>query len=202
MSRYRGPRLKICRRLGDLPGLTRKTSNKQFASGEHGQQTKKQSEYALRLEEKQKLRFNYGLNEKQLIKNIRTAKKVQGSTGLILLQILEMRLDNTLFRLGLSPTIPAARQLVNHGHILVNNKRISICSYQCKPGDIIQIKNNQASTKLVKHYLNFPGLANIPNHLEINKDTLTGKVNGIVEREWVALQLNELMVVEYYSRKS
>ena len=126
MARYRGARLRICRRLGDLPGLTRKKTNKQAPAGEHGKQVKKPSEYTLRLEEKQKLRFNYGLNEKQLLKNIKIAKKVQGSTGLVLLQILEMRLDNTIFRLGLSPTIPAARQLVNHGHILVNNKIISI----------------------------------------------------------------------------
>lgn len=202
MSRYRGPRVKVCRRLGDLPGLTRKKSNKQFPAGEHGQQTKKPSEYALRLEEKQKIKFNYGLNEKQLVKNIKAAKKVQGSTGLILLQILEMRLDNTIFRLGLAPTIPAARQLVNHGHILVNNHVVSICSYQCKPGDHIQVKDKSQSTKLVQTYLNFPGLAHMPNHLELNKESLVGKVNGIVERDWVALQLNELLVVEYYSRKS
>lgn len=201
MSRYRGARLKICRRLGDLPGLTRKKSNKQAPAGEHGQQVKKQSEYALRLEEKQKLRFNYGLNEKQLLKNIKLAKKVQGSTGIVLLQLLEMRLDNTIFRLGLSPTIPAARQLVNHGHIYVNNKTVSICSYQCKPGDIIQISNKPKSRELVKHYMNFPGLANIPNHLELNKEHLLAKVNGIIDREWVALQINELLVVEYYSRK-
>ena len=201
MSRYRGARLRICRRLGDLPGLTRKKSNKQAPAGEHGQQTKKPSEYALRLEEKQKLRFNYGLNEKQLLKCIKTAKKVQGSTGLVLLQILEMRLDNTIFRLGLSPTIPAARQLVNHGHILVNNQIVSICSYQCKPGDILTIKNKPSSIKLVQQYMNFPGLANIPNHLEFNKETLVGKINGIVERDWVALQINELLIVEYYSRK-
>lgn len=201
MSRYRGPRLKICRRLGDLPGLTRKKSNKQSPAGEHGQQVKKPSEYALRLEEKQKLRFNYGLNEKQLLKNIKLAKKVQGSTGIILLQILEMRLDNTIFRLGLSPTIPAARQLVNHGHIIINNKTVSICSYQCKPGDTIKISNKPTSRELVKHYMNFPGLANIPNHLELDKENLLAKVNGIVDREWVALQINELLVVEYYSRK-
>nr|QCI06724.1 ribosomal protein S4 [Gayliella sp.] len=201
MSRYRGARLRICRRLGDLPGLTRKKSHKQSPAGEHGQNTKKPSEYALRLEEKQKLRFNYGLNEKQLLKTIQTAKKVQGSTGLVLLQILEMRLDNTIFRLGLSPTIPAARQLVNHEHVLVNNHITSICSYQCKPGDIIQIKNNSKSRNLVKQYMNFPGLANIPNHLELNKEELLGKVNGIIEREWIALQINELLVVEYYSRK-
>lgn len=201
MSRYRGPRLRICRRLGDLPGLTRKTSKKSAPAGEHGQKSHKPSEYALRLEEKQKLRFNYGINERQLLKNIKTAKKVQGSTGLILLQILEMRLDNTIFRLGMSPTIPAARQLVNHGHIKINNETVSICSYQCKPGDIIEIKDKSSSRSLVTSYLNFPGLANIPNHLELDKKKLIGKVNGIIEREWVALQLNELLVVEYYSRK-
>nr|QCI07817.1 ribosomal protein S4 [Pleonosporium borreri] len=201
MSRYRGPRLKISRRLGDLPGLTRKKSNKSLPAGEHGQQSRKPSEYSLRLEEKQKLRFNYGLSEKQLLKNIKIAKKVQGSTGIILLQMLEMRLDNTIFRLGLCPTIPAARQLVNHGHILVNNKNISICSYQCKPGDIITIKNKTCSKNLITKYMNFPGLAHMPNHLEINKDTLTAKVNGVIERDWVALQINELLVVEYYSRK-
>jgi len=112
-----------------------------------------------------------------------------------------MRLDNTIFRLGLAPTIPAARQLVNHGHILVNNKSVSICSYQCKPGDTIKVKDKLSSKQLVEQYLNFPGLANIPSHLELNKSKLAGKINGNIEREWVALQLNELLVVEYYSRK-
>lgn len=201
MARYRGPRLKISRKLGDLPGLTRKKSNKSSSAGEHGQQSRKPSEYALRLEEKQKLKFNYGLSEKQLLNNIQVAKKVQGSTGLILLQMLEMRLDNTIFRLGLAPTIPAARQLVNHGHILVNKKLVSICSYQCKPGDIIQIKNKNSSHELIKKYMAFPGLANLPNHLELNKNNMVAKVNGIIERDWVAIQVNELLVVEYYSRK-
>ena len=201
MSRYRGPRLKIARRLGDLPGLTRKKSNKATRAGEHGDQSRKPSEYALRLEEKQKLRFNYGLSEKQLLNNIKIAKKVQGSTGLILLQMLEMRLDNTIFRLGFAPTIPAARQLVNHGHILINKQVVSICSYQCKPGDIISVKKKNSSTKLIETYMRFPSLANTPNHLELNKDVLTAKVNGIIERDWVAIQMNELLVVEYYSRK-
>lgn len=201
MSRYRGPRLRICRRLGDLPGLTRKNSKKQMPAGEHGQQSRKPSEYALRLEEKQKLRFNYGLSERQLLRCIKTAKKVQGSTGLVLLQILEMRLDNTIFRLGMSPTIPAARQLVNHGHIMVNDKIVSICSYQCKPGDLIKVKDKASSKVLVETYLQFPGLAHIPSHLELDKKKLLGKVNGVIDREWVALQLNELLVVEYYSRK-
>ena len=100
-----------------------------------------------------------------------------------------------------APTIPAARQLVNHGHIILNDNIVSICSYQCKPGDIIQIKNKASSQKLVQHYLKFPGLVNIPSHLELDQKKLYGKVNGVIDREWVALQLNELLVVEYYSRK-
>nr|YP_009244091.1 ribosomal protein S4 [Gelidium elegans]AMK96333.1 ribosomal protein S4 [Gelidium elegans] len=201
MSRYKGPRLRICRRLGDLPGLTRKKSKKQFPPGENSQQSHKPSEYALRLEEKQKLRFNYGLSERQLLRIIKAAKKVPGSTGIILLQMLEMRLDNVIFRLGMAPTIPAARQLVNHGHVLINNKTVSICSYQCKPGNIISIRDKSSSKDLIEQYMRFPGLANIPSHLELDKEKLVGKVNAIIEREWVALQLNELLVVEYYSRK-
>lgn len=201
MSRYRGPRLRISRKLGNLPGLTRKKSQKTFPPGEHGQQSRKPSEYALRLNEKQKVRFNYGISEKQLLRNIKSAKKVQGSTGLILLQILEMRLDNTIFRLGLAPTIPAARQIVNHGHILVNNRQVSVSSYQCKPGDLITVKRKNSSIQLVQKNLESPGLINIPNHLELSSETLTAKVNGIIERDWVALELNELLVVEYYSRK-
>nr|YP_009314082.1 Ribosomal protein S4 [Izziella formosana]SCW22336.1 Ribosomal protein S4 [Izziella formosana] len=201
MSRYRGPRLRLCRRLGDLPGLTRKTSKKQTPPGEHGNKNKKPSEYAVRLEEKQKLRFNYGISEKQLSRYVKTAKRVQGSTGYILLQLLEMRLDNTIFRLGMAPTIPASRQLVNHGHVCINNRTVSIASYQCKPGDQITIKAQANSRDLVSRYLMFPGLANIPSHLELDSSNLVGKVNGVIEREWVALQLNELLVVEYYSRK-
>nr|YP_009391410.1 ribosomal protein S4 [Platysiphonia delicata]ARW59554.1 ribosomal protein S4 [Platysiphonia delicata] len=201
MSRYTGPKLRILRKLGDLPGLSRKKSKKTLPAGEHNQQNKKPSEYLLRLEEKQKLRFNYGLNEKQLFSTIQTAKKVQGSTGTILLQILEMRLDNTLFRLGMAPTIPAARQLVNHRHILINKKVVSICSYQCKPGDIINIKDKKASVSLIKNYLEFPNLAHIPNHLEFDKNALTAKVNAIISRDWIGLKLNELLVIEHYSRK-
>nr|YP_009313471.1 Ribosomal protein S4 [Galaxaura rugosa]SCW21725.1 Ribosomal protein S4 [Galaxaura rugosa] len=201
MSKYRGPRLRICRRLGDLPGLSRKIAKKQNPPGEHGGKNRKASEYAVRLEEKQKLRFNYGINEKQLLNYVKIAKKVQGSTGLVLLQLLEMRLDNTIFRLGMAPTIPASRQLVNHGHIYVNNKIVSISSYQCKPGDSITVKEQLNSRKLIENYLMFPGLANIPSHLELDTSNLIGKVNGIIEREWVAVQLNELLIVEYYSRK-
>lgn len=202
MARYRGPRLRVVRRLGDLPGLTRKNARRQYPPGEHGQSRRKRSEYAIRLEEKQKLRYNYGVTEKQLVRYVKKARRATGSTGLVLLQLLEMRLDNTIFRLGMAPTIPGARQLVNHGHITVNGRTVDIASYQCRPGDEIAVKNNDRSRNLVKANLENPGLANLPAHLEFNKDNLTGKVNGIVEREWVALNINELLVIEYYSRKA
>ena len=125
MSRYRGPRVRIRRRLGELPGLTNKVTTKQSAPGQHGltKKKKKPSQYAIRLQEKQKLRFNYGITESQLISYVRKARKIKGSTGEILLQLLEMRLDNIVFRLGIAPTIAAARQLISHGHIIVNSKK-------------------------------------------------------------------------------
>nr|YP_010330298.1 ribosomal protein S4 [Rhodella violacea]UNJ18014.1 ribosomal protein S4 [Rhodella violacea] len=205
MSRYIGPKLRVIRRLGNLPGLCRKVSRRAYPPGQHGRQneqrSRKQSEYAIRLEEKQKLRFNYGLSEKQLLRYVYIAKKTKGSSGLVLLQLLEMRLDNIIFRLGMAPTIPAARQLVNHGHICVNDRVVSIGSFQCKPGDIISVKPKASSKLLVEKYLDFPGLANIPSHLEFNKSDLMGKVNSVIERRWIALPLNELLVVEFYSRK-
>jgi small subunit ribosomal protein S4 len=200
MSRYRGPRLRITRRLGDLPGLTRKSARKAYPPGQHGQARKKKSEYAARLEEKQKLRFNYGLSERQLRRYVQKARRAAGSTGTTLLQLLEMRLDNTVFRLGMAPTIPAARQLVNHGHITVNAGVVDIASYACRPGELVSVRDREASRKLVNANLQYPGLANLPSHLEFDKVKLEGKVNSIIDREWIAIQINELMVVEYYSR--
>ncbi len=201
MSRYRGPRLRIVRRLGELPGLTRKSPRRAYPPGQHGQTRKKKSEYAIRLEEKQKLRYNYGLSERQLLRYVRKARRATGSTGLVLLQLLEMRLDNTVFRMGIAPTIPSARQLVNHGHVCVNGRVVDIPSYNCKPGDVITVRDRDASRKLVQQNLEYPGLSHLPSHLEFDKNTMVGKVNSVIEREWVALAINELLVVEYYSRK-
>nr|YP_009370247.1 30S ribosomal protein S4 [Bulboplastis apyrenoidosa]ARO90736.1 30S ribosomal protein S4 [Bulboplastis apyrenoidosa] len=199
MSRYRGARVRIIRRLDALPGLSRKTLRRSYRPGQHGQRSRKPSEYAIRLEEKQKLRFNYGLGEKQLLKYIQIAKKTKGSTGLVLLQLIEMRLDNILFRLGMAPTIPAARQLVNHGHICVNGKVVSIASFQCKPKDIISLKSVDKLRKLIENSLSIKGTC--PSHLELDKDKLEGKVNNIINRESILLPLNELLVIEFYSRK-
>ena len=141
MSRYRGPKVRIIRRLGNLPGLTQATvsslSKRKNPPGQHGQAKKKPSEYGLRLEEKQKLKFNYGVTEKQLYQYIKEARRREGITGLILLQLLEMRLDSICFALGFGSTLPAARQLVNHGHIMVNNRVVDIASFQCRIGDKI-----------------------------------------------------------------
>jgi small subunit ribosomal protein S4 len=167
----------------------------------HGQNRRKRSEYAVRLEEKQKLRYNYGVSERQLVRYVKKARRVEGSTGQVLLRLLEMRLDNTIFRLGMAPTIPAARQLVNHGHITINGRVVDIPSYSCRPGDAICVRDRDKSRKLVEANLQYPGLANVPSHLEFDKAKLEAKVNGLCEREWVALNVNELLVIEYYSRK-
>ena len=201
MARYRGAKLRITRRLGDLPGLTSKTSKLTKRPGQHGATQKKLTQYAIRLEEKQKLRFNYGVSEKQLMNYVRQAKKIKGASGNILLQLLEMRLDNIIFRLGMASTIAAARQIVTHKHLLINGSCVSIPSYQCQPGDLISIKDSAASKQLVTKNLELPALSNIPQNLEFDKKLLSAKVLGVIDREWIALKLNELFVIEYYSRK-
>ncbi len=142
------------------------------------------------------------MTERQLLRYVRKARRAAGSTGQVLLQLLEMRLDNTIFRMGIAPTIPGARQVVNHGHITVNGRVVDIPSYQCRPGDVIGVRDSDRSRKLVETNLQYPGLANLPSHLEFDKNKFTGKVNGVIDREWVALQINELLVVEYYSRQA
>jgi small subunit ribosomal protein S4 len=201
MARYTGAKLRITRRLGDLPGLTSKKGKLTQRPGQHGATQKKLTQYAIRLEEKQKLRFNYGLSEKQLMNYIRQAKRIKGATGNILLQLLEMRLDNVIFRLGMAPTIASARQLISHKHIIINESCVSIPSYQCKPGDIVGVKNSTTSKQLVTKNLESPALSNVPQNLEFDKKSLKAKVLGIIDREWIALKLNELFVIEFYSRK-
>ena len=203
MSRYRGPRLRIVRRLGELPGLTRKTSRKEAPPGQHGSSSamKKISQYSLRLREKQKLRYNYGISEKQLVNYVKKSRKSKGSSGEILLQLLEMRLDNIVFRLGMAPTVLSARQMVNHGHIRVNNQSVDIPSYPCKLNDIIAVKDRKGSRKLVESQMEIAGNSQLPEHLIFNASTLVGEVKSLVQRNWISLQINELLVVEFYSRK-
>lgn len=205
MSRYRGPKLRITRRLGNLPGLTKKKSKKFSKPGQHGknlsENKKKITEYGIRLEEKQKLKFNYGLNENQLYLYVKEARRRKGVTGLILLQLLEMRLDTICFSLGYAPTIIAARQLVNHGHIIVNNKVVDISSFQCQPSDIISVKPKSSAKKIIENNLKNTNFSNLPSHLTFNKEKFEGLVKNYCVRSEVGLELNELLVVEYYSRR-
>nr|AHB38656.1 ribosomal protein S4 [Trithuria filamentosa] len=201
MSRYRGPRFKKVRRLGALPGLTSKkpksTSDRKTQS-----RSRKRSQYRIRLEEKQKLRFHYGLTERQLLRYVRIAGKAKGSTGEVLLQLLEMRLDNILFRLRMASTIPGARQLVNHGHILVNGRVVDIPSYRCKSRDVITTKDDQRSKALIQNHMDSSSQEKLSNHLTFDPSQYKGVVNGIVPTQRVGLKINELLIVEYYSRQT
>nr|QFQ38479.1 ribosomal protein S4 [Fordiophyton breviscapum]QFQ40998.1 ribosomal protein S4 [Phyllagathis fengii] len=201
MSRYRGPRFKKIRRLGALPGLTSKGPR---AGSDFRNQSRsgKKSQYRIRLEEKQKLRFHYGLTERQLLKYVCIAGKAKGSTGRVLLQLLEMRLDNILFRLGMASTIPQARQLVNHRHILVNDRIVDIPSYRCKPHDIITASHVQKSRDMIQSYLNSSPHEEVPKHLTLHPFQYKGLVNQIIESKSIGLKINELLVVEYYSRQT
>nr|WGT92333.1 ribosomal protein S4 [Desmotetra delicata] len=173
MSRYLGPKLRIIRRIGKLRGFTRKKPfrrvfrgrgplrGKIIPPGQHGltklfktrPYDSNESDYLIRLKVKQRLRFNYGITERQLVNYVRKAKKNKESTGQVLLQMLEMRLDNIVFRLNMAPTIAAARQLINHGHIQVNQKKVNIPSYICKPKDVISVAMKKRSLKLVNKNL-------------------------------------------------
>nr|YP_009668229.1 ribosomal protein S4 [Bazzania praerupta]QCW59004.1 ribosomal protein S4 [Bazzania praerupta] len=201
MSRYRGPRVKVIRRLGAPPGLTSKTLKPKSSHNDRPTSNKKVSQYRIRLEEKQKLRFHYGLTERQLLKYVRIARKTKGSTGQVLLQSLEMRLDNTIFRLGMAPTIPGARQLVNHKHVAINNNIVDIPSYNCKPGDIITMRDKQKSQSIITKNINLFQNLKIPSHLTFDSIKLCGSINQTINREWINLKINELLVVEYYSRQ-
>ena len=160
MVRYIGPRLRITRRLGRMPGLTKKLCKKRATPGQHGKilfarskRTSLSDDYRKRLLEKQKVRFNYGISEKQLFAYYNAAKKLKGPTGKVLLQLLESRLDCIVYRLGFAETIPAARQLINHKHILVNAKLINIPSFLCKKNDIISVREKEKSKRLVLRVL-------------------------------------------------
>jgi len=203
MSRYRGPKLRIVRRLGSLPGLTQKQSKKKDRPGQHGKSNegKKTTEYGVRLEEKQKLKFNYGLTESQLYRYVKEARRRQGVTGLILLQLLEMRLDTICFNLGFASTIAGARQLVNHGHILVNGERVNIPSFQCQINDIIGIKNKTSSTSLIENNLKNKNFSEPPVHLMFDKSKSEAKILNYCDKENLLLELDELLVIEYYSRR-
>ena len=199
MSRYRNAKLRVIRRLGELPGLTSKVPKKSYPPGVHGpsKDEKKSSisEYAIRLQEKQKLRFNYGISEKQLLNYVKKAKRLPGATGTIILQLLEMRLDSIIFQLGFANTIAAARQIVSHGHIKVNGKKLNIPSFQCKPNDVISIVDKKQSKNLISK-----------NTIDQVYETARvvpqdGASTFKSDTKEIDLNINELLIVEFYSKK-
>jgi len=195
MSRYRGPRLKLISRVGALPGLTMKPLRLRKKKSKP-----RKTQYRVRLEEKQKLRFHYGISERQLLQYVRSARRSKGSTGQTLLQALEMRLDNVLYRAGLAPTIPAARQLVNHGHVRVNERLVDIPSYRCRLKDKIQWhqSTNPLSTPLARQHARTT--LKVPPHLQVKGQIVA--VQNVVDRRAIGLKVNELLIVEYYSRQA
>lgn len=205
MSRYRGPRLRITRRLGTLPGFTTKTTKRKQTPGDHGKEQGKKirrekltDDYKSRLIEKQKLRYNYGVTERQMISYMAEAKRRVGSTEINLLKLLELRLDCIIFRLGFARTIPEARQMINHGHITVNNKKVTIPSFECKIGDLIQAANKQTSQNMLSRQLARD--INFPEHIKTDKKEQNGKLIKNPNRKKLDLEINELKVIEYYSR--
>jgi small subunit ribosomal protein S4 len=203
MSRYIGPKIRIIRRLGELPGLTMKTTTRETLPGQHKKvrnKSGKAASYGARLEEKQKLRFNYGINEKQLLNYVKEAKRVKGATGAVLLQLLEMRLDNVIFRCGLGRTIAASRQLVSHGHVFINGKRVTIPSFQCRPTDSFEVKDKETSKKLAVSLLEQSSQNPIPAFIEFEKEKLKGKIIRVIENDEVNLDVDQLLIVEFYSK--
>ena len=204
MSRNRGPRLKIVRRFQQhLPGLTRKTAERRpYPPGVHGTSRRiKRSDYRVRLEEKQKLRFNYGVTERQMRTYFKKALAHPGDTGQYLLQSLERRLDNVVFRAGFAPTIPAARQFVTHGHVMVNGRRLDIPSYTCQAGDVISIREKSQKMPLVEECIASPALE-IPSYLGADVEPSPFKKEFVTAptRDDVPLEIQENLIIEFYSQ--
>lgn len=202
MSRYTGPRIRILRRLGEmLPGLTwKQPKNRQSRPGMHGALPRRKiSEYKLRLDEKQKVRFNYGLTERQLRRFFRTAARSPGNTGLRLLQLLESRLDNILYRVGIAPTIRAARQLVNHGHVMVDGKRCNISSRCLTSGEVVTLKERAQKLAIVANSLAEPG-RQVPAFLGFDNNAMAVTFLQDPAREDVQIDVKETLIVEWYSR--
>lgn len=204
MSRYTGPRVKILRRFGmNLPGLTRKTiAEGANPPGEHGAgHRRKASEYREHLDEKQKVRLNYGISERQFVIYMKAAISSKLDTGLRLCQLLESRLDNVVFRAGYAPTIPAARQIVNHGHVLVNGRKVDIASFQVRQGDVISLRERSKKIVAIQESFATPSLVR-PSYLEVDAEKQTAKMINLPAVEDVPItDLKTNLIIEFYSRK-
>jgi small subunit ribosomal protein S4 len=208
MARYTDASCRLCRREGEklfLKGercYTNKCSvgKRVYAPGQHGQSKKKMSEYGVQLREKQKVRRFYGVLESQFRKYFEVASHKKGITGEVLLQMLELRFDNAIYRLGLGTSRPESRQLVRHGHFTVNGQKVNIPSYLLKVGDVISVKEKSRGSEKIKAVVEATGSKVIPKWLEFNGETLTGKVIALPAREDIDLPIREHLIVELYSK--
>jgi small subunit ribosomal protein S4 len=203
MARYTGPREKIARRFGiALFGPSKALELRNFPPGQHGVRNarRKVSEYGVALIEKQKLRFQYGVLEKQFRRFFAEAQRRKGVTGENLLQMLELRLDNVVYRMGFANTRFASRQLVSHRHITVNGRVVNIASYQVKPGDKIGVKDSPRSQQLVGRFLEMSLGNPAPDWMTVDRDSMTAVVNRAPIRDEINPIANEQLVVELYSR--
>jgi small subunit ribosomal protein S4 len=200
MARYTGPSWKLSRRLGiSLTGTGKELEKRPYAPGQHGpNQRKKLSEYGLQLQEKQKLRHMYGVTERQFRNLFDKAGKLKGVHGENFMVLLESRLDNVVYRLGLARTRRAARQLVNHGHILVNGSRVDIPSYKVTPGQTISVREKSRNAAVIKEAVEVNNF--VPDFLTFDADKLEGTFTRLPERSELPSEINESLIVEFYSR--
>lgn len=200
MARYTGPAWKLSRRLGlSLSGTGKELEKRPYAPGQHGpNQRKKMSEYGLQLQEKQKLRHMYGVNERQFRTLFDKAAKMPGKSGENFMILLDTRLDNIVYRLGLSRTRRGARQLVNHGHVMVDGKRVDIPSYRLKAGQEISLREKSQNLDIVNESMEVSNF--VPEYLSFDADKKVGTFVRLPERNELSAEINESLIVEYYSR--
>ncbi|MCP9331781.1 30S ribosomal protein S4 [Lentilactobacillus hilgardii] len=201
MSRYTGPSWRISRRLGiSLSGTGKELSRRPYAPGDHGQgRRQKLSEYGLQLKEKQKLRYMYGLTERQFSNLfVRAGKIREGKHGVNFMILLERRLDNIVYRLGLATTRRQARQLVNHGHITVDGKRVDIPSYEVKTGQVVSVREKSKDLQVVKNAVE--AVVGRPQYVSFDADKLEGSLVRLPQREELDADIDESLIVEYYNK--
>ena len=208
MARYRGPVEKIERRLGVSLGLKgeRRLAGKSaidkrpYAPGQHGQRRTKISQYGLQLREKQKAKYMYGVGEKQFRRLFKDANRMEGNTGENLIALLERRLDNVVYRMGFATTRAFARQLVTHGHVLVDGKRVNIPSFRVKPGQKIEIREKSKNNPQIQRAMELTRQTGIAPWVDVDQDKVFGIFTRIPEREEVVIPVEERLIVELYSK--
>ena len=204
MAKLNTPKGKLVRKIGvnifGNPKFDRLLSKKGYRPGQHGQTGKRFSTYSTQLQEKQKIKFTYGMLEKQFRTYFKKATQMKGETGLNLLVLLESRLDNVVYKLGFAPTRSSARQLVSHAHFMVNGIKVNIASYRLKPGDVVQVREKSKKLDIILNAIKMVKGDLSVSWLSVDKAKMEGTFVNYPERDEIDLTMNEQLVVEYYSR--